>query len=93
MTKSVQNHIKPMELEAEYDYISGIITEDANISCFSLVLLSLPVSGSCTSWMSVCSYNFIAAFPFASVPKPYRAKVRFTLVQQEVCSLIPCSLL
>lgn len=31
MAKSAQNHIKPMELEAEYDYISGIVTEDANI--------------------------------------------------------------
>lgn len=77
MTKFAQNHIKPMELETEYHYISGIVTEDANIS--SLVLLSLPVSGSCTSWVSVCIYNFMAAFPFASVPEPFRAKMHFPL--------------
>lgn len=79
MTKSAENHIKPMELEAEYDYICGIITEDANISSSSLVLLSLPVSVSCRSWVSVCIYGFMAAFPFASVPKPFRAKMHFPL--------------
>lgn len=35
MTKSAQSHTKPVELEAEGDDISRIVTEDTNISSFS----------------------------------------------------------
>lgn len=35
MTRSAQSHTEPVELEAEDDHISGIVTEDTNISSFS----------------------------------------------------------
>lgn len=49
MTKSAQSHMEPMKLEAEYDYVSGIRTEDTNFSSLSSVLLFLAVIGACTS--------------------------------------------
>lgn len=91
-SKSAQNHVQPVELEVEYDFVPGTITEEANTSVFSLVLLSLPVSGSCTSWMSVCIHKFMVAFPFASVPKLLLAKMQnafsFILAQEEVLLLV-----
>ena len=51
------------------DYISGIITvsDVSDISSFSLVLLSLPVNGTCTNWLPVFIYNFIAALVLGSL--------------------------